>query len=91
MNPFSNREGQSILSADGEENRHVQWLERRGMLQKTGLTVDEIASRMVRASGLVECETCGKDYYHHPYVYECRDSEGNPFLHITCSGDIVKL
>ena len=91
MNPFSNREGMSILPPDEEESVRVQYLIRKGKLVKTGLTIDEVAARMHRASGLCICTECGEDYYSHPYVHECRDDEGSPFLHIICNGDIVKL
>ncbi len=81
----------SIHPSVGETDPYLQHLERRGMLKKTGMSFDELARKMIRASGLVICEHCGKDYYHHPYASECRDDQGHPFLHVTCDGDIVKL
>ena len=91
MNPFSNREGAGIYEPEGEEPVRVQYLRKRGKLVETGLTVEEVAAKMHRASGLVVCDECGKEYYDHPYVAECRTDEGMPFLHLICNGDIVKL
>ena len=91
MNPFSNREGASILPPEGEEPVRVQYLIKRGKLVETGLPTAEVARRMIRASGLCICSDCGEDYYSHPYVSEARDDEGMPFLHVLCNGDIVKL
>ena len=73
------------------QSPRLQYLTKVGKLHKTGMTIDEIASRMFRASGDCICDACGRDYYSHPYVFEARDDEGNPFLHVTCAGDIVKL
>jgi hypothetical protein len=66
-------------------------LKKRGMLATTGLTEDEIFSRMYRSGGDCLCELCGKPYRKHPYVDEARDWEDHPYLHILCDGGIVKL
>ncbi len=43
-----------------------------------------------RASGLMECETCGKLYYDH-LMGGPMSFDGEPFLHVLCDGRYVKL
>lgn len=43
-----------------------------------------------RASGDKIC-TCGRKYYDHPMDEKVLDYAGQPFLHILCNGDRVKL
>jgi len=49
---------------------------------------------MVRAGGNVICETCGKEYWRHPY---CRGYvtmlTGEPmyYIHVACDGRHLKL
>ena len=66
-------------------------LRRKGKLIDAGLTHEELASRFYRASGECICSECGRDYYSHPYASEARDRDDQPYLHIICNGDIVKL
>ena len=73
-----------------EDYREKHW-QAKGWLATTGQTHDQLADRSYRASGLCICDTCGKDYYSHPYATEARDRDGTPYLHVICSGDIVKL
>jgi hypothetical protein len=72
------------------ESYREEYYRIKGKLKETGLTTEEIARKMHRASGDCVCD-CGKDYYSHPYVTEARDQDGEPFLHVLCNGDIVKL
>jgi len=72
-------------------NIHLEHLRKRGKLKIVDLSDEEIARRMYRASGLCECVGCGKEYYSHPYVENCLDDTGLPFLHVLCDGDIIKL
>lgn len=68
-----------------------EFLRKRGMLVKTGLTEDELAERMFRSDHRCICPECGKRYGSHPLAEEVRDIDGNPFLHVICDGSIVKL
>lgn len=67
------------------------FLRKRGRLVTTGLTKEALLTKMHRASGECACNECGRCYYDHPYVDELRDWEDNPYLHILCNGEIVKL
>lgn len=44
-----------------------------------------------RASGLVICEKCGKQYYDHPAYTKALDWNGRPVLNQLCDGSLVKL
>ena len=46
--------------------------------------------RMFRASGDCICETCGKEYWRHPFSKH-RSWQDEPFLHVLCDGSLVKL
>jgi len=46
---------------------------------------------MIRASGDVVCEICGRKYYDHPMDEEQLSYDGRPFLHIGCDGKRLKL
>lgn len=47
---------------------------------------------MIRASGDVICEQCGKEYWRHPMDEEQLSGiDGKPFLHIHCDGTRLKL
>jgi hypothetical protein len=46
---------------------------------------------MIRASGDVICEVCGKKYCDHPMDMEQLSYDGHPFLHIRCDGMRLKL
>ena len=70
---------------------YIKYLRRRGLLVKTGRTENSIIVSMYRADHRCICDECGKDYGSHPYVEECPDDQGMPFLHVLCNGDIVKL
>ncbi len=72
------------------EDQREAYFRKKGWLKETGLTLDELATKMYRAAGACVCE-CGDEYREHPYADEARDQEGNPFLHVLCNGDIVKL
>ena len=63
---------------------------KRGKLKETGLSHNVLGNRMHRASGDCVCD-CGQNYYSHPYATEARDRDGEPYLHVLCDGDIVKL
>jgi len=73
------------------DSRREQYYWTKGKLVVTGKTHDELAIAMNRASGLCICDQCGKDYYAHPYASEARDRDNEPYLHVLCNGDIVKL
>jgi hypothetical protein len=49
--------------------------------------------KVVRASGDVICEICGKKYYDHPKdgAPWALSHDGRPFLHIACDGTRLKL
>mgnify|MGYP001171393756 CR=1 FL=1 len=44
-----------------------------------------------RAGGDVECRICGRKYYDHPMEPTETDWNDQPYLHVLCSGDRVKL
>lgn len=46
---------------------------------------------MRRASGDCLCDLCGREYRRHPFTFEYTDWNGEPFLHVLCNGDLVKL
>jgi len=46
---------------------------------------------MIRASGDVICEVCGKKYYDHPMDMNQFSYDGHPFLHVRCDGIRLKL
>lgn len=74
-----------------DDDPHILNLRKRGLLVHVDKTDEEIARDTIRASGMCICEKCGKEYWWHPYVDNCRDMDGYPFVHITCDGTIVKL
>ena len=43
-----------------------------------------------RADGRCLCE-CGYEYFLHPLDPNDLDWQGNPFMHVLCNGDRVKL
>ena len=47
--------------------------------------------KMIRASGDVVCDDCGKKYYDHPEDKGQLSFDGRPFLHIRCDGMRLKL
>ena len=51
---------------------------------------EEPEIKFYRASGDVVCYSCGRQYWHHPFADE-RAWNGEPFLHVLCNGDLVKL
>lgn len=48
------------------------------------------APDFIRASGDVNCTSCGKPYRKHPHTDHV-DWDGNPWLHKLCDGTLVKL
>jgi hypothetical protein len=44
-----------------------------------------------RASGLMECEICGRDYGSHPVDWRVIGYGDVPFLNVLCDGRRVKL
>ena len=44
-----------------------------------------------RADGCCLCEICTYEYRLHPLDTEDLDYQGNPFMHVLCNGDRVKL
>ena len=70
---------------------YMDYLRKKGKLKKLKLTDDQIARQMIRASGECLCPKCGQEYYSHPYVENCLDMNGYPYMHVTCDGLIVKL
>lgn len=46
---------------------------------------------MRRADGRVLCELCHREYRRHPFTFEHLDWNDEPFLHVLCNGDLVKL
>ena len=44
-----------------------------------------------RASGDCICNWCGRNYYSHPMHMKKLDWNGDPYLHVLCNGDKVKL
>ena len=57
--------------------------------------LDLEASRCYRASGSCLCPMCGAEYRAHPYTAhrssDGMNSEGWPYMHRLCNGDIVEL
>ena len=45
---------------------------------------------MFRASGDCECPVCGETYWRHPWSPH-RSWNGDPFLNVLCTGEVVKL
>ena len=43
-----------------------------------------------RASNDCECPVCGEAYRKHPFTPH-RAWHGDPYLHLLCTGDVVKL
>jgi len=43
------------------------------------------------ASGNCECAECKELYYNHPLDHFELSFDGEPFLHVLCNGDRVKL
>jgi len=48
-------------------------------------------SEIIRASGDVNCKQCGMQYWRHPDLISILDSEGHPFLKLSCDGLCLKL
>lgn len=46
---------------------------------------------MIRASGSVICTECRMPYWRHSTVTSVLDSEGRPFLELSCDGLFLKL
>lgn len=44
-----------------------------------------------RACGQCICDVCGKEYFKHPFDFWELSYTGEPFLHVLCNGDRVKL
>jgi hypothetical protein len=44
-----------------------------------------------RASKDCICEACGQEYWRHPFDFWELGYNGEPFLHVLCNGDRVKL
>lgn len=63
----------------------------KGWLKNTGHTPEYIAEQAYRTTGTFKCELCQREYQSHPYVSEARGSTGEPYLHVLCNGDMVKL
>jgi len=73
------------------DDPYLEHLKRKNLLKHVDLSDEEIAKVMFRTGGNVICDICGRDLYSHPFVDNVHDMNGHPFLHITCSGKIVKL
>lgn len=69
----------------------MDYLRKRGMLVLLSETYSEIEQRQLRVNGETICAECGKTYGEHPYVENCLDLEGRPYLHALCDGTIAKL
>lgn len=48
-------------------------------------------AEMTRASGAVVCTECNVQYWRHPTVISVLDSQGQPFLELSCDGRFLKL
>ena len=70
---------------------YLRFLRRTNRLIKLDISENEITNLIVRASQDCECEKCGLEYKNHPYLENSLDSEGYPYLHVICTGLIVKL
>lgn len=70
---------------------HLQYLRDRGMLVLLPETWEEVAERQIRVSSEGVCPDCGEKYFKHPYIENCLDWEGRPFLHLACDGRVLKL
>jgi hypothetical protein len=46
---------------------------------------------MFRASGDCECPVCGAEYWRHPFTPHRAFGDGDPYLHLLCTGEVVKL
>ncbi len=52
---------------------------------------DDEYIKFYRASGNCICNVCGLTYYKHPHDPDVTDWDGNPWLHVLCNGERVKL
>lgn len=52
---------------------------------------DAVFFRFYRSNGECICEICRKFYKDHELDEKILDWEGNPFLHVLCNGERVKL
>lgn len=64
--------------------RRPVYLRRYGPLNKP--TGDDY-----RAAGDCTCQECGEEYRRHPMDHFELSYAGEPFLHVLCNGDRVKL
>ncbi len=68
---------------------------KKKMMSRTvtlGLTSHEIDEKVYRAHQDIICKQCGEPYHRHPLVGdELSKIDGEPYLNVLCSGDIVKL
>ena len=46
---------------------------------------------MFRASGDCKCPECGEVYRRHPFTPHRAFGDGDPYLHLRCNGEVVKL
>jgi hypothetical protein len=51
----------------------------------------EEACEWYRASKDCECPDCGLEFWRHPFDFWELDYAGEPFMHVLCNGDRVKL
>ncbi len=91
-----NKQGQlagfgTLINPDIDAREHVFTDGVGGNLRMAAGTPEEIADRSYRASGDVPCVKCDRALRAHPLVSNCPDHHGEPFLHIDCLGNVVKL
>ena len=80
------------------ERQEVQEVPWRGELNLTqaslvGLAfwMEWAAVSMFRASGDCECPVCGRAYWQHGWTPHRAFGDGEPYLHLLCTGEVVKL
>lgn len=78
-------------TGDYESNAEQRARRDARQLLKLSLTPLPAATReWYRAEGSCLCE-CGYEYRLHPPDPDDLDYQGNPFMHVLCNGDRVKL
>jgi hypothetical protein len=68
--------------------------DRNQELDRTIYTIDGVDGvEFTRASADAVCRHCRKDYQDHPMDRrpEAANWQGDPFLHVLCNGNVVKL
>ena len=71
-------------------NPYLKHMREQGRLVHLGVSDEEISERMLRTSGDVVCEQCGKTHREHPMIDDCL-VYNEPYLYSICDGTLAKL